>query len=138
MKPLKLPRGWMPWPPQLAHERNGTSILARSGALAVPGVVERVFLRRVERVDAVLRQFLVRERHRAGNQLTGDAAFARAFAQPVLDVGDLVLPPQLLKLAHNAAVVGAVAVAVVLPFPRDDGGEMRRTVHGDAPLVAGV
>src|SRR5262249_8091201 len=51
---------------------------------------------------------------------------------------DLMLPPQLLKLAHDAAVVAAVAVAVVLPFPRDDGGEMRRTMRGDAPLVAGV
>src|SRR5262249_61981826 len=69
------------------------------GTLAMPGVVERMKLRRVERVDAVLRQFLVRERDRAGDQLAGDAAFARPLAQPVLDVGDLVLPPQLLKLA---------------------------------------
>jgi hypothetical protein len=29
MKPLKLPRGWIPWPPQLAAERNGTSTLGR-------------------------------------------------------------------------------------------------------------
>src|SRR5262249_49526778 len=80
----------------------------------------------------------VRQSERAGDRLAGDAAFARAVAEPVLDVGDLMLPPQLLELAQDAAVVAGIAVAVVLPFPWDDRREMRRTVHGDAPLVAGV
>ena len=66
VKPLKLPRGWMPCPPQLAHVRSGTVTWREvGGARAVPLVVERMLLQLLERVDAVLRQLFVGERDRA-------------------------------------------------------------------------
>src|SRR6516165_8105481 len=49
-----------------------------------------------------------------------------------------MLPPQLLKLAEDSAVVAGIAIAVVLALPRDDGGEVRWMLGGDAPLIARV
>ncbi len=59
-----------------------------------------------------------------------------AFA--VLDIDHLVLCPKLLKLTENAAVVAGVAVALVLPFPRNDSRQVRRVVGGNTSLVAGI
>src|SRR5262249_40105403 len=83
-------------------------------------------------------ELLGRQRDRARDRLAGVGVFLGAFALAVLDVDHLVLGPQLLEFAQDAAVIAGVAVAVVLPFPRDDGGEMRRPLGGDAPLVVRV
>src|ERR1051326_72503 len=104
----------------------------------MPGIVERMLLGRLERIDAVAGELLGRERDRAGHRLAGVGILLGAVALAVLDVDDLVLGPELLELAQDAAVVAGIAVAVVLSLPRDDGGEMRRVPGGDAPLVVRV
>src|SRR6185295_1605906 len=61
-----------------------------------------------------------------------------ARAQAVLDVGDLVLGPELLELAEDAAVIARVAIAIVLAFPRNDRRQMRWVQARHAPLVTRV
>ena len=107
-------------------------------ARAVPLVVERVLLQVLEDVDAVLGQLLVGERDRPRYRFAGVRVLLGPLPAPVLDVDHLVLGPALLELAQDAAVVAGVAVPVVLPLPRDDGGQMRRVLPGHAPLVARV
>src|ERR1041385_896548 len=93
---------------------------------------------RLERIDAVARELLGRERDRTGHRLAGDGVALGVLATPVLDVDDLMLGPQLLEFAQDAAMVAGIAVAVVLSLPRDDGGEMRRGLRGGAPLIVCV
>ena len=107
-------------------------------ALAVPLVVERMLLELLEDVDAVLGQLLVGEGDRPRHRLARVGVLLRPLPSPVLHVDHLDLRPALLELAQDAAVVAGVAVAVVLPLPRDDRGQVRRMLAGDAPLVAGV
>src|ERR1051325_5281634 len=101
----------------------------------MPGIVERMLLGRLEHVDAVAGELLGRERDRARHRLAGVGILLGALALAVLDVDDLVLRPQLLELAQDAAVVAGIAVAVVLSLPRDDGGEMRRGPGGGGAMV---
>src|SRR5258708_33827215 len=91
----------------------------------MPLVVERVLLQFFERVHAVFRQLLVGERDRTRDGFAGIGILFCLVAAAVLDVYHLVPRPTFLKLAQNAAVVAGVAIAVVLPFPRDDRREMR-------------
>src|SRR5262249_61195860 len=92
----------------------------------------------LEDIDPVLGQLLVGERDRPGHRLSRVRILLRARPQAVLDVDHLVLGPELLELAEDAAMVTRVAVAVVLTLPRDDRGQVRRMKTGDAPLVARV
>ena len=107
-------------------------------ARAVPLVVEGMLLELLVDVDAVLGQLLVRERDGSGHRLAGVGVLLGPLPPPVLHVDHLVLGPELLELAQDAAVVAGVAVAVVLALPGDDRGQVRRVLSRHAPLVAGV
>ena len=107
-------------------------------ARTVPLVAQRMFLDLLVDVDAVLSQFLVGERDRAGNRFAGVGVLLRPFAAAVLHMCHLRLRPALLELRQNAAVVKRVAIVVVAPFPGNNRGQMRRVLRRHAPLVIGV
>jgi hypothetical protein len=97
-----------------------------------------VLLERLEGVDAITGEFLLRKRNRPGDRLAGNGAFLRVIAFAVLYVDDLMLRPDLLELAQDAAVITGITVSVVLPLPRDNRGEVGRMLGGHTPLIAGI
>ena len=138
-KPLKLPRGWMPWPPQLAQVSSGVVTRERSAERERCHSSSSGCCFSSSKAST---RFLASS---SSESVTGPATDSPVFGfffarspQPVLDVRHLVLRPALLELAQDAAVVAGVAVAVVLPLPGDDGRQVRRMQAGHAPLVAGV
>ena len=90
MKPLKLPRGWMPWPPQLPQVRRGTSDLGEvGGAGFVPVVVEGVGLDVGVGTGTIGGEFFLGEGDGPGGGFTGVGVLAGGITAAVLHHGDL-------------------------------------------------
>src|SRR5262249_45347606 len=107
-------------------------------ARPVPFAADGLFLQPLERVHSVLGQLLVGQRQRSRHRFIRVGILLRACSPTVLDIRDLVPGPALLELAQNPAVVAGIPVAVVLSFPRNDGGEMWRIEPRHASLVARI
>src|SRR5665213_1156806 len=104
----------------------------------MPFIVERMLLESVVRIDAIAGEFVLGQRDRTRYGFACVGVLLGVFAFAVLDIDHLVLCPEFLKLTENATVVARIAVAIILPLPRDDSRQVRRVLGGNTPLVAGI
>src|SRR5512139_4093218 len=101
-KPSKFPRGWSPWPPQLADERRGMVIFDHTGDLS-----RWYWSSRGRALIAAPRfvQFLVRERLGTGYELSCIRIDITPLSETVLDGHDLLIIPVCPEGAEDPAMI---------------------------------